>query len=386
MANFTRSKRRCIVGFNVYIPKGGKIQTHVRGITNPHLKDHVEELTIPEGVEYIDKGAFANLHCLRSITFPPSLHIIDNEAFAFSFNDKDAKVVLLDTIAYLGRFAFQNCTKLVSITLPKKHIYMVRAGTFIGCRGLTHVDIGDNCLMICARAFQNCGSLPSITLPNIKKIQENAFKDCHSLKEVNCWNLSGNTRGRKGFFSRCLSEIGDWAFCRCYNLRDFRFLMPLTRIGRGAFMECRWLKTVVLPNLCDVVRKNTFFKCVRLEVITLPKKLQKIEEGAFYGCESLKCIKLPHSLKEIAIDAFTNCYNMHSVIFHAPYPQAAFIVWVVSNSRRKNYKLTTVRNMRNILRMIVAMAAGIRRSVKDIDQVSAVFKKCHRLFDPEVRF
>lgn len=72
-------------------------------------------ITVPEGVERIEKSAFLACFKLLGIKLSSSLRIIDNRAFSFCSN---LGIQLPPNLEYIGAFAFQNCQALKGIILP----------------------------------------------------------------------------------------------------------------------------------------------------------------------------------------------------------------------------------------------------------------------------
>ena len=81
--------------------------------------------------------------------------------------------------------AFEGCSNLVSIKLPK---FLISTGWygFRGCTGLTDIDLPASVTSI-ANSFRGCSNLQSITLGrNVQSIDGQSFLYCFGLKEVHC--------------------------------------------------------------------------------------------------------------------------------------------------------------------------------------------------------
>ena len=96
--------------------------------------------------------------------------------------------VMIDTT--LQNSAFQNCTNLVSITIPNS-VTAIKRKVFQGCTSLVSVTISNGVMNIRASAFEGCTSLTSITIPeSVTQIGEFAFLDCTSLTFVECKSIT----------------------------------------------------------------------------------------------------------------------------------------------------------------------------------------------------
>ena len=74
------------------------------------------------------------------------------------------------------------------------------------------------------------------------------------------------------------------------DITSVRFIEGLHKIGDEAFHECSSLKSIELPSTSTVteIGNYAFRGCSNLREVTLNEGLQKIGDGAFYGCSSLK--------------------------------------------------------------------------------------------------
>ena len=95
--------------------------------------------------------------------------------------------------------------------------------------------------------------------------------------------------------------------------------------------------------------------------------LISVGRDAFYDCRSLTCVSLPHTLINFGTGAFEDCERLISVSFRPPVDRACFIVWSVGNMRnRVNWQLTTVKHLRNVLRLITEFGLETR----DVDEAT----------------
>ena len=94
------------------------------------------------------------------------------------------RVIMPDSITYIGRAAFSYCSDLKSVVLST-NIKTIERGTFSGCSSLESITIPDGVTNISYSAFAFCSSLKSITIPGrVISIGEGAFGYCRSLTDV----------------------------------------------------------------------------------------------------------------------------------------------------------------------------------------------------------
>jgi hypothetical protein len=114
-------------------------------------------------------------------------------------------------------------------------------------------------------------------------------------------------------------------------------------------------------------RAGTFENCVNLTSVTLPNTVTTIGERAFKNCRELTSITLPNAVT-IERGAFCDCPKLTSVVFRPPVSWGAFVCWAVGSSRnRDNCQLTTLRHLRNVLRLITTFALWSLKDGSDID-------------------
>ena len=153
---------------------------------------------IPSSVTSIGNLAFANNSGLTSVSIPSSVISIPNAVFSncttltainvdaanpnycsdadvlFDINKtilmccpagKSGVYVIPNTVTSIVDFAFDNCSKLTSITVPN-FVTSLGRYAFSGCNGLTSFTISASVSSIGDNAFQNCRGLTSITSLN----------------------------------------------------------------------------------------------------------------------------------------------------------------------------------------------------------------------------
>ena len=165
----------------------------------------VEEIEIPEGVTFIDYGAFM-CSGLKKITLPSTLKILNSNAF-------------------------ENCYYLEEIAIPEGITDLTRGFTFNNCIRLKKVSLPESLKRIDAFAFAGCESLKEINLPDgLEVIGEGSFNGCAELKEIE--------------IPSSVNEIGTGAFSRCYGLRRAYFKGDIDKDKFG------------IDNLNEVTRDN----------------------------------------------------------------------------------------------------------------------------------
>ena len=227
----------------------------------------------------------------------------------------------------IGDSAFEDCTNLVSITIPDS-VTSIGVGAFYGCSGLTSVDITDigawckinfansrsNPLSYAKNLYINGNFLTSIIIPDsVTSIGDYVFYNCDSLTSIS--------------IPDSVTTIGDDAFYECSSLNSITIPDSITSIGDYAFYECNSLTKVDITDVeawCKInfassysnplyYSKNLYLNGNLITRITVPNGVTSIGNYVFYNCDSLTSITIPNSVTSIGNFAFLNCNNLTSI-------------------------------------------------------------------------
>ena len=121
-----------------------------------------------------------------------------------------------------------------------------------------------------------------------------------------------------------VTEIDNYTFAKCANLRTVRFGSGLKTIGRNAFFNCESLTQLDLPSSVTDIYYDAFASCSSLTRIKLPSGLTSIGDCAFCRCTGATEINIPSSIERIGYRAFANCSNLTRITIANPSPDIAF--------------------------------------------------------------
>lgn len=217
---------------------------------------NIASLTIPYGVEIIEKGAFSCFYKLEK----------------FIVDDKNKKYVL------------------------DKHGMLI--------------DQINNILVCCPAN----GRVKNYTVPNgIKQIGDYAFNISRKLKKISM-NDNVEKIGERAFaasdlevveLSNKITVIEKEAFYACYKLKSVLLPDNLKEIKPRAFEYCKSLEKIELPSKLKKIGKCAFANCINLSQIVIPEGVKKIQDETFMACNNLSLIDLPFGLLEIGKNAFS---------------------------------------------------------------------------------
>ncbi|MCH5349689.1 MAG: leucine-rich repeat domain-containing protein, partial [Oscillospiraceae bacterium] len=115
----------------------------------------LEQISIPDSVTYIGRGAFAYCMSLKSLNISDNVRSIDNSAF-FRCSVLES-VIIPDGVETIGPGAFASCYKLSSITIPDS-VKTIEKEAFCFCKSL-HLEsiiVPDSVESIDDLAFSEC--------------------------------------------------------------------------------------------------------------------------------------------------------------------------------------------------------------------------------------
>ncbi len=283
-----------------------KIPKNVRFLGDNAFRDcvNLKDLYIENEIE-LGERAFENCRNLSKVTLPKDL----KEIYSGLFNSCKSltEIKLPASLIAIGDNAFGNCDSLKSIVIPNS-VARIDDSSFVGCSSLSEVHIPESVFRMGKNVFKDCTSLKTITLPsNLTKIEAGSFRGCTSLKTIEISNKNKHYKIFEGvMFNKnksilfayppvkenetyeipdSVSEISDWAFANCNNLKSVIIPDSVQKIGEGAFFRCENLERIIIPYSVDVIEDTAFRGCENLkEVYIESKTIKELGWGIFYGC------------------------------------------------------------------------------------------------------
>ena len=163
-------------------------------------------VVVPNGITMIEADACVSVEP-TAVSFPPSLEIIGERAFANRYNLSKIEIPPNGNLNKICEGAFRSCSCLTAVTLPKK-LEVIESDAFASIRDLQTVTI-QSAKEIRSRAFRDCKRLNSLQLPyNLERILDEAFYGCRELEEVT--------------LPATLEFIGQSAFQSCPRLKKVK--------------------------------------------------------------------------------------------------------------------------------------------------------------------
>ena len=298
---------------------------HVTGYSGSHL-----ELTIPASrlgipVSYIDKNVFQGKENLSFVIVP-------------------------ETVAEIGEFAFNNCPNLTNVILHEG-VRNIQSQAFWGCSGLQAVEVPDSLenmepdafagaskrlvLLgsldgaaakmaegqgICFAQIETADNGTGVAVVQYETHQEDAsIPDFIGGKPV---TQIGSGVEKKAVFPEhiyhvilpdTLEQIGDYAFFGV-PIEEINLPSALAGIGKYAFAQTQ-IEEIYIPDSVAYLGEAAFSVCLKLVKVRLSPNITYIPSGCFEQDTDLCEIDLPKGIqiREIQMLAFSGCEKLESV-------------------------------------------------------------------------
>ncbi len=141
----------------------------------------LEEITLPEGVEKIGSYAFYRCQSLPSINIPETVVSIGERAFFGCHNLKT--IDLPDHMDFIGSQSFYGSLGGCDMVIPEG-FSRIESSAFYTC-GIVSAYVPDGVTEIGRHAFEDCKKLVSLSLPSsLKKIESQGFYKLEQLKTI----------------------------------------------------------------------------------------------------------------------------------------------------------------------------------------------------------
>ncbi|MBQ8050216.1 MAG: leucine-rich repeat protein [Bacteroidaceae bacterium] len=262
-------------------------------------------------------------------------------------------------VTELGRYAFNQCTSLTSVTLPEA-ITKIGARAFSGCSSLSSVQGMDNVTIIDQGAFAYCSSLQEIHLPEglsiiarqaftysglahleipstLTAIYVGAFKFIPTLTSVRSklMNPVGITDAFEGVSSNCILTIPQGTTQAYRDALWSGFFSSVVEDGilygttvegvRFAAMVIEGNDVKIYASEVDDLGDESPIQVIDTNTegtVTLPSSfdylgqtyyVKEIGGYAFMGCKKITSVTIPEGVTSIGKWAFVNCENLESV-------------------------------------------------------------------------
>ncbi len=283
----------------------------------------VKSVYVPDTIQKIGEGAFANNKLLENVLFGESSCVKQIGSFAFANCEKLNGITIPQTVTELGDSAFYGCCSIDAYDVAEENANYISDNGVIYTKGqsgnigsvLISYPMGkaDQVFSVPSTvteisAFAFYGSrLESINLNNVIMVRDFAFYNCDNLSVINGSNvkyvengalqgtawLNGKIAQSQDFISLGQAlyrydgadenivldgyvSVTPMAFAGNCNIKTVTVCNGMTTLGEMAFYECCNLQTVYISNSNNLVfvGSNTFENNANGRLIYIPACLK----------------------------------------------------------------------------------------------------------------
>ena len=238
--------------------------------------EEIKKVIMPNTIEWVGERAFLDCTNLSSFTWSKKLKDIGVDAFTgtkFYENllkdDKGLYDIPSGILIYAGTNYFADNTAIVSDSLTETEINTIKTNyTVDSVKKFSELNVKG----ICSGAFRNNQKITYIDLPEtLDEISDSVFEGCSKLEAIDGTHCK-------------ISEIGKRAFANCEQLKEVNIPTALTLLGDEAFANTAVETIPDLGNL-NYIGKGVFAGCTHLTSVNY--ELNNVYENMFNGCSSL---------------------------------------------------------------------------------------------------
>ena len=274
---------------------GNETNKYVLAFSLAELKEDVE---IEETTKFIVENAFQDTD-IKSVSIPASVKVIGNNAF--SRCNYLAKVTIAEGLQTIEYGAFNDCYDLEEIDLPTSVTYI--GDSAFENSGLKSFTVPSGVTHIYYSTFESCGSLESVLLHDgVVYIEKSAF-DSTRIKYVEYENgyylstatnpyyaLVGYVSGITELTMHEDTEIMvNYLFDSDETIQTVTLGGSLEKVSDHAFTRCTSLTHVVIPDGVKIIG-SSFSQCTSIVSVVIGKDVTVIEDYAFYQARGLTTV------------------------------------------------------------------------------------------------
>ena len=236
-------------------------------------------------------GVFKDNREAQTYILPKYLKVIDQNSF---YNSWANKIIMPNSMQYIGANAFNKCTSLKEITIPDG-LETIETNTFFQTRCIGY-KIPNSVTEIKSGAFWHCDLLKSVYIPDtVTNIATNAFADCndnlviygHDSSYLNEYvQNNSNKNGNNNLVYKSGYNVNGNIFTS-YDGNEEAVQIPygigLSQIADEAFKNNTFVKSVSIASGITHIGENCFENCTSLTAVVIPNDVESIGDNVFNG-------------------------------------------------------------------------------------------------------
>lgn len=266
------------------------------------------------------------------IVIPSTVTAIGEGAFE---SGAISSVVIPGSVKAVGKRAFASNPSLWKVTFQPGNGCTIGEEAFFDCHSLKELALPEGLTSIGRQAFYCCGMLPSVTIPDsVTSVGADAFGECWSLESFTilgkdaCDLEFALGRGSFGQVERVNTPDAPEFYVVSGTLLKYNGSGAVTvpkkvggvdikKIGAFAFQYCSGITSVTIPSGVTSIGDSAFEYCTRMTSVTMSDTVTSLGHEAFGFCRKLKNVRLSTKLKKLRDDTFTDCTALASIAIPA---------------------------------------------------------------------
>lgn len=229
---------------------------------------------------------FTGCQNLKEITLPPRVTTIPRSYFEL---DENLEKINLGNITEFFPYCFNRCAK-VPLTSLNPNTTSIQQASFNKCARVTIFTLPSSLTEIGEQAFSESGVTISVIPSSVTILDRLAFMGCLGITTMD--------------IRASVETLSEGVFRDCTNLRTVTLHDGLKIIGREAFRNSG-ITALETPSSLTEIYERAFLQCTNLTTLTFNVGLKEIKDDAFNGC-AFATLSLPNGLEKIGGSAFRN--------------------------------------------------------------------------------
>ena len=337
--------------------------------------DNLVGIMLPQGVTSIGENAFSRSG-LSEIVMPDSLAEIGD--YAFYECTGLTSVIIPDGVTAIGKEAFRNCSSLKTMTIPAsvatigdnavssngtgtiQGFEVTYKGTIAQWKTLREGFTSDSkSNYTLSKAIVRCTDGVFCTADNAPSVISALAEGTHTVAVTDDtimepdYTATGEAIRNSSAAKIILDMSGtsftsgsDKTFQNCTNLAGILLSDSRKSIGKSEFAGCTGLTSISIPENVTQINDSAFAGCIELASVSIPSSVTDIGDSVFEGCAKLKSVSIPEKVTSIRTQIFKGCTALESVSI----PEGIKNIWDEAFANCTSLKEITIPSQPELLR------------------------------------